>query len=118
MGAKKIVLIGGGGLAAYMLYRWWQRRQAAPAAASVANGVAPAVPTPAVAPAVPSAPAAPNGITMPTAEQAANPSYWEGLAREIAASIQGLGALPPWPGIGPVPSPMIGYPWWAGPMMS
>jgi len=23
--------------------------------------------------------------------------------------------LPPWPGIGPVPSMILGYPWWAGP---
>lgn len=55
-------------------------------------------------------------VVEPTEAQQQNPLFWEGIAREIGDSISGgMGALPPWPAIGPIPRTRLGPVWSATP---
>jgi hypothetical protein len=93
MDTKKLVMVGGAGLGAYLLYRWWQGRQQAVAPQPEANGmVAPVPPAPPTS--FVGAPPAKPPVTMPlpttlqpTEQQAVDPAYWEGLARNIASRL-------------------------------
>jgi uncharacterized membrane protein YebE (DUF533 family) len=111
MDLKKIALIGGGGVAAYYAYQWWKKQQEPTVAANGAAVEAPPPPTAsAEAPAPPTVIVPPPEPVEPTEAQATDPAYWEGIARNIVAEL-GLGALPPWPGIGPVPPVYLGPVW-------
>jgi hypothetical protein len=123
MDLKKLMIIGGAGVGAYYLYQWWKRQQPS---AVAANGVAPVITTPAptvaepappkVVEPAPAAPPPPSAVApaptpaAPTEVQMQDPSYWESVARSVVAEM-GLGALPPWPGIGPVPPTYLGPVW-------
>jgi hypothetical protein len=98
----KVGLLAGGGVAAFLAYRFWRDQRAlAEAVEATAAGTEPA-PTSVIVP-----PPQPVG---PTEAQATDPAYWEGVARSVVAEL-GLGALPPWPGIGPVPATYLGPVW-------
>ena len=108
MDLKRLALIGGGGVAAYYAYQWWKKQQA-PAVAANGAAAEPSAVT-AEAPAPPTVIVPPPEPVEPTEAQATDPAYWEGIARNIVAEL-GLGALPPWPGIGPVPPTYLGPVW-------
>jgi hypothetical protein len=91
-------VLAGGAVTGYMLYQWWQKQQEIDANM---NGAAAA------------------GVQPPTQAQQEDPAYWERMARDIVAGMSvnngagtsGMGALPPWPGIGPVPPTYLGPVW-------
>jgi uncharacterized membrane protein YebE (DUF533 family) len=83
----KVGLLAGGGVAAYLLYQWWRDQQEISANMDLA---------------------AVEGDQPPTQAQAVDPAFWERVARDVAAGIPAMGALPPWPGIGPRPHPRLG----------
>jgi hypothetical protein len=101
MDTKKVVLIGGAGVGAYLLYRFYRDQRALAEAVAAAGASGADVPSPPTV-IVPASPA-----VTPTQEQATSPAYWESVARSVVAEL-GLGALPPWPGIGPWPRAPIG----------
>ena len=98
-------VLAGGAVTGYMLYQWWQKQQEISAnvngAAVNGNG------------------AAAVEVQPPTQAQQEDPAFWERMARDIVAdlsinngaNLSGMGALPPWPGIGPVPPTYLGPVW-------
>jgi hypothetical protein len=96
---KKLALAGGAATGVWLLIRHHQRSTVPTdvhASEAVNRAIEEAVPV--------------TSAEEPTPEQAQDPAFWEAMARNIVADL-GLGALPPWPGIGPVPHPSLGPVW-------
>lgn len=87
MEAWKGGLLAGSAVGGYFLYQWWQKQREIDANMNEA---------------------AASGVQEPTQAQQENPAFWERIARDVVAGVDGMGALPPWPGIGPRPPFRLG----------
>lgn len=78
---KKLAMLGGAAIGTWLVVRHFQQRSS--------NGDSGTV----------------GPLVNQTVEEAMR------AAREAEAQMNGFGALPPWPGIGPIPHPNIGEVW-------